>query len=219
MPARAVRAQAREARPGGIAFLEHRGFREIGREWQGRLTVAAVPAAALAPSAPAAVRVARQGIALTTLAAERERAPDRARLLRALDALEAECEAGVPRNGPPPARAPGTFARRLAADPLLLPDGYFLAKDGARYVGLSSLSRADYSPAVFKQGLTGVLRAYRGRGIATALKLETVRYARAHGYAEIRTWNAAGNAPMLRINDALGFRKDPVSVELERRPP
>jgi GNAT superfamily N-acetyltransferase len=67
-------------------------------------------------------------------------------------------------------------------------------------------------PGIIYQGLTGVLRDYRGRGIAMALKVRTVRYARANGYREIRTWNDVRNRKMLRINDALGFAKQPASI-------
>jgi len=70
-------------------------------------------------------------------------------------------------------------------------------------------------PGIIYQGLTGVLREYRGRGIAMALKLQTVRYARDHGYREIRTWSDARNRPMLRIKEAMGFVKQPASINFE----
>ena len=65
---------------------------------------------------------------------------------------------------------------------------------------------------VLYTGFTGVRREYRGRGIAMALKLRAVDYAKSHGYREIRTWNSTLNAPMLGINVRLGFVKQPVWI-------
>jgi hypothetical protein len=49
-----------------------------------------------------------------------------------------------------------------------------------------------------------------------ALKLQTVRYAREHGYREIRTGNDARNRPMLRINEAMEFVKQPAWITFEK---
>ena len=67
-------------------------------------------------------------------------------------------------------------------------------------------------PGVIYQHLTAVLRDERGKGIAMALKLKTIEYARAEGLREIRTWNASINRPMLAINEALGFAKQPAWI-------
>jgi mycothiol synthase len=63
-------------------------------------------------------------------------------------------------------------------------------------------------------GYTGVLRAYRGRGVATALKVAAVQWARARGMAYIYTGNDLTNAPMLAINSQLGFEPLPASAQL-----
>jgi GNAT superfamily N-acetyltransferase len=60
--------------------------------------------------------------------------------------------------------------------------------------------------------LTGVTRAYRRRGIALALKLRTIAYAKAHGCPVIRTWNASTNGVILSINDRLGFVRQPAAI-------
>ncbi len=72
-------------------------------------------------------------------------------------------------------------------------------------------------PGVLFQGFTGILREYRGKGVAMALKMLTVKYARTHEYREIRTGNNTRNRPMLRINEAMGFVKQPVWIEFEKR--
>ena len=72
-------------------------------------------------------------------------------------------------------------------------------------------------PHVLHQDLTGVLAEYRGRGIAQALKVRTIQFARERGYREIRTSNDSTNAPMLHINDLIGFRRGSPIIIFERR--
>ena len=45
-----------------------------------------------------------------------------------------------------------------------------------------------------------------------ALKLKAVEYARSHGLKQIRTWNDSLNRPMLAINEALGFAREPAWI-------
>ena len=54
--------------------------------------------------------------------------------------------------------------------------------------------------------LTAVKRAWRGRGIARALKAAQIGWAKANGYELLRTQNDERNAPMRRLNDQLGYR-------------
>jgi len=46
-----------------------------------------------------------------------------------------------------------------------------------------------------------------------------VEYARAHGIREIKTWNDQRNQPMLRINEAMGFVKQPAWIEMRKVAP
>ncbi|WP_344630416.1 GNAT family N-acetyltransferase [Streptomyces glaucosporus] len=55
-------------------------------------------------------------------------------------------------------------------------------------------------------GMTGTRRAYRGRGLARAVKLHSLVRARAAGCTEAFTGNDAANAPMLAVNARLGYR-------------
>lgn len=148
--------------------------------------------------------MAGQGIAITTLAAERA---DGADALRRAYELRRDLQMDVPALDPV---VPPSFEEFVAGEiesPTALSEAFFLAREGDRYVGLSFLLKRPAQPDVLTQTLTGVVPDRRGRGIALALKLRTVRYARAHGYREIRTGNDSRNAPILRINDALGFER------------
>jgi RimJ/RimL family protein N-acetyltransferase len=167
-----------------------------------------------APFSGAEARPAAEGITITTLAAERQRDPE---ALEKLHELHNTCEQDVPAVDPVTAIPFELFLAQSVDAPNALEDAHFIARDGDDYVGVSNLFRSLEDPGVLYQGLTGVRREYRGRGLAMALKLQTVRYAREHGYREIRTWNDTRNRPMLRINEAMGFQKQPVWIEFEKR--
>src|SRR6058998_428331 len=71
-------------------------------------------------------------------------------------------------------------------DPGLLPEAYAIAKQGDRYAGLSTVRRLDKEPRGLWQALTGVRREYRGKGVAFAMKLKVIEYARKNGYKKSR---------------------------------
>ena len=66
-------------------------------------------------------------------------------------------------------------------------------------------------------GTTGVLRAFRGQGLAKLLKMHGIRYALEHGDQEIRTFNDHINTAMLEMNAKLGFSRGPVELRFCKR--
>ncbi|MGE5673826.1 MAG: GNAT family N-acetyltransferase [Mycobacterium leprae] len=80
-----------------------------------------------------------------------------------------------------------------------------LALDGERLVGMSILGMPRTEGAGAIIDYTGVLREFRGRGIAMATKLLTIEAAAAAGAPYIRTNNDPDNPPMLAVNRRLGF--------------
>jgi GNAT superfamily N-acetyltransferase len=212
----ALRATTQESRQAAVDFLLHREFAELQRYWESRLDVAGFDAAAFAT---AEARAAQQGITITTLAAELAREGESESLLRALYEMESAAFRDVPFPDPPTVAPFDEWREWVLHSPGGLRDAYFLARDGERFVGVSNMNRNEAQPGVIFQGFTGVIREYRGKGVAMALKLRTVRYAREHGYREIRTGNNTRNRPMLRINEAMGFQKQPVWIEFEKALP
>ena len=202
-------ARARETSVQSVRFLERRGFVERRRAWESRLEVARFDPRRFQGKAERAVR----GLVVTTVAKERERDPQ---WLAKLYDLDVEVEADIPRVGDytPPPREEHT--RLLLENPGWIPEAHFLIIDGDRYIAQSNLFRSERLPDVLYQGITGTRRHYRGRGLALALKLCTVDYARRGGYREIRTWNDSLNAPMLHINTALGFVRQPAWITFEK---
>ncbi|MBD2846902.1 GNAT family N-acetyltransferase [Paenibacillus sp. IB182496] len=89
------------------------------------------------------------------------------------------------------------------------PEHLFVALVGDIPVGVAHVLIEPESSELYCE-FTGVLRTYRGRGIATALKRHCIRHARACGVRTLRTHNDSHNAPMLAINrDRLGFKAMP----------
>ena len=58
-------------------------------------------------------------------------------------------------------------------------------------------------------GLTGVARAWRGRGVAEALKRTQIAAAKAAGMKRLLTESQHTNVPMRRLNEKLGFQPAP----------
>lgn len=88
------------------------------------------------------------------------------------------------------------------------PAGQILAADGDQFVGLSAVGYFAEDHSAYNL-MTGVLKSYRGRKIAQALKLLSVRYALSTPADVLRTHNDSENEPMLRINDKLGYVPQP----------
>ena len=63
---------------------------------------------------------------------------------------------------------------------------------------------------------TGVLRDYRGRGLALALKLLTIEAVRARGISTMTATNDSANRPMLSLNRKLGYRIVPGPRRLKK---
>ena len=94
------------------------------------------------------------------------------------------------------------------------PEGAHLALDGERIVGVAHVW-LDAEHDRMENAFTGVIREYRGRGIATALKLLTIKHARNVGVSEILTENDSENAPILAVNRKLGYKPWPGAYGLK----
>ncbi len=96
-------------------------------------------------------------------------------------------------------------------------EGFILAVDGDTWVGLSMI--VNENDDTYYNSMTGVARAYRGKGIASALKVKAIEYALAHGASGIRTHNDSTNAPMLAVNEKLGYAQKPGIYEIVKQLP
>jgi GNAT superfamily N-acetyltransferase len=84
-------------------------------------------------------------------------------------------------------------------------DLMFLALYDDEVIGCAGLTRDADRPERAENALTAVRRTWRGRGIASHLKRRTLHWAALNGLEELYTWTQAGNEPMRRLNEHLGY--------------
>jgi mycothiol synthase len=204
----AVDMWTREDMPCRVAFLEHRGFVPDMRIWSSELDLERFDPAPFAAAVEAATA---QGFRLRSLAELWGHDPD---FERKMYELWCEVHDDVP-IPPGQEQQHRTFEdwrqRNLLNNPTLFPEGYFVALDGETYAGTTQLWRAPDAGRL-RTGLTGVRRSFRRRGLALALKVHALAFARARGFRSVCTENASTNAGMLAINTRLGFVRRPAWV-------
>ncbi|MGZ6543692.1 MAG: N-acetyltransferase family protein [Actinomycetota bacterium] len=86
------------------------------------------------------------------------------------------------------------------------PEATFIALAGDEVIGYAKFSLTAAQPITAHHDLTGVKRAWRGRGVARALKATQIAWAKANGYEEVRTRNDERNAPIRHLNEEFGYR-------------
>jgi mycothiol synthase len=194
--------QVSEVQVDGLSFLANRGFVETERNKMVRLNLAGLidPDPRVPP-----------GIRLATLASR----PD---LVRGVHEVAVEAFPDIP-SADEPTEA-GTFDAFVARDvdrPGIPREGFFIAVDDAtgEVAGYASLMFDAGSTTVAYHDMTAVRRAYRGRGIAGALKRATIAWAIEHGLEALDTGNDEDNAPMRAVNLALGYRPMPDWIGLQ----
>ncbi|MGI9116590.1 MAG: GNAT family N-acetyltransferase [Gaiellales bacterium] len=192
-----VQVPCSSARPAAIGFLERRGFVEYDRMAGVELALAGLERPVVAMP---------EGVRLVSLA-------DEPALIDSLYAACCEIYADLP--DPEPV-AIGTFEEWRVRDveaggqPL---DGVLVAVAGDDVVGMTRLVMQERGRSVSHM-ITGVRRAWRGRGIALALKRAAIGWAIDRGAERMTAENALHNAPMRAINEALGFQPGADFVEL-----
>ncbi len=194
-------AMTKEDMPLDGRFAEKRGFVETKRAWESRIDPSSFDPS---PFKAYADKAASHGITMSTFAQLRERDPEFKTKLHELVNLVSE---DMPRPGEFTPVPYENWEKAELNAPGLTPDAYVIAKDGEKYVGLSALWRSETQPRDLYQGNTGVRREYRGQGIAVAMKLRVLDFARKNRYTLVKTWNDSNNAAMLGINMKLGFKR------------
>jgi ribosomal protein S18 acetylase RimI-like enzyme len=203
-----LRADAYQNLPEGVQFLEQRGFREVFRETPMHLHV---PTFNAAPYAGLVEGLHARGIEIRTLR-ELERDADHGRRVYDLYWVVAE---DVPREGALNVMPFQEWAKWTLRDPSVPHDGYFVALCEGEYVGLAEFG-VKPGTDVLQGGLVGVKRAFRRKGVALALHVRAIAYARAHNYARIVTSTAATNVAMRSLYKGLGFVRQPDWIQMEK---
>ncbi len=89
------------------------------------------------------------------------------------------------------------------------PDATFVALAAGEAVGYAKFSLTAAQPRVAFHDMTGVKRAWRGRGVAGALKRAQIGWAKENGFERLETANEMRNEPIRRLNAHLGYRAAP----------
>lgn len=200
----------REDKPQGIRFLQKRGFRQTMR-W---------PVSEINPStfdstsfAERFERLRAGGTTLHTLAELQISDP---LYKEKLYELEWEGTQDEPHPDTPTKMTFEQFVKSYFEIPGFLPEGWTIAVDGDQYVGMSEL-RKDLNDATRLQtGFTCTARSHRRRGLATAMKIRGLEFAKAYGAQVIRTGNEESN-PMYQINLNVGFEPRPAWLAFEKK--
>ena len=151
-----------------------------------------------------------QGIVMTTVEAWKD--PDK---MRKLYELDWHTRQDIPTSLPILVEPFEDFERRTKA-PDRRPDRTWVALDKERPVAMTYLKFPPVRGTVWT-GYTCSDPRYRGRGLARAIKLQSLVQAIELGVPVVRTDNDGENAPMLHINERLGYERRPGFVEHHKR--
>jgi hypothetical protein len=183
-----------------IDVLRERGFREERRERFWELDLTANRERLLAMAEDSRRRMREAGIRLLTL--DRDEDPAR---YRKLWGMSNEAGKDVPTTVP---HTPWPFEKfeRWLTSPGIREDRVWIARLDDAIVGVSILSYPPLRGVVVTEW-TGTARSVRGRGVARALKCESVLQAISLGVPRVRTDNDGQNAPILHINATMGYER------------
>jgi hypothetical protein len=192
-----------------VDTVTKRGYREERRQRFWELDLVANRAKLDAMAAESRAKMRKENIRVLTI--DRDTDPEKwKKLWRMTD----EAVADIPTTAPFTETTFDDFMKWMRS-PGLHEDRIWIARDGDAILGVSILS---YPPkrGVVSTDWTGVARAGRGRGVARAVKCETVMQAIALGVDRIRTDNDFKNTPILHINETMGYKRRPDGIQYMR---
>lgn len=207
---RTLIAFTQESQARSVRFLSNRGFRVALREPRSQLAVQAFDSARFAALMQA---VDAAGVRLYSATELSARDAD---WQRKLWEIRWPIRQDIPSSQAKERESLEAFVNLFLSGPTFTPDGFYVAvaPDGA-YIGYSMVEISATDPTKLYTRTTGVLRAWRRRGIATALKLRIIDFAKAYGATTIETDNEESN-PMYQLNLALGFTPLPAWLTFKR---
>jgi RimJ/RimL family protein N-acetyltransferase len=198
--AKAITAWAWEDDALHRGVLDKRGYREERRSRFWELDLVANKDRIEKMTDESRARMRKDGIEILTLA--RDADPDK---FHKLKRMSDEAESDIPTTVP---HVPLPFEQFMLwfGSPGLREDRIWIAREDGDIVGISQLSYPPVRGFVMTDW-TGTARKVRGRGVARALKCETLMQAMALGVDRVRTDNDSTNVPILHINETMGYRR------------
>ncbi|MFW6040313.1 MAG: GNAT family N-acetyltransferase [Thermoplasmatota archaeon] len=200
---------AREDKERAIRFIKDRDFKETMKMWEAELKVNEFD---FDEYSGLQGKLSEEGIVLTSLAELEMNENNKKKLY--------ELNEDIMEDVPMPDEYTRTdyerFIKRTFDHPEFFPEGYIIATKDDDFIGLSRHWLKDEENALFT-GLTGVRRGYRGKGIATAMKVEAIKTAKENDIKKIKTMNETGNEDILHINKKMGFEIKPAWIDFEKQ--
>jgi GNAT superfamily N-acetyltransferase len=187
-----LRSRIHEREQEAIESVQRRGFRITSRDTELYLELAEVEPPEVDPP---------EGIEIVLWA-------DRPELARGLHEATFEAQPDVP-GSEDWSGEPFEVWERMHR-----PEVMFTAVAGTEVVGFAELFLTKARPEVAVHMMIGVKRAWRGRGIAGALKRAQIAWAKESGYERMQTANELRNEPIRRLNAQLGYREGFGRVEV-----
>jgi GNAT superfamily N-acetyltransferase len=186
------------------------GYREVRRERVWQLDLVGGRTRLLATAEKTREEMNRHGVTMITL--DRDTDPN---TLQKLYTLDLEATEDIPTTVPHTAPTFEEWSKHWFDHPGHRKDRFWIARDGDQVVGMSIIG---YPPrrGVPSTSFTGTARSVRGRGIARALKYQTVAQAIELGAKMVETANDAENAPILHLNEEMGYQPVAPWLELHR---
>lgn len=198
----------REAAPDLLEAVLARGYIETGRQRYWELDLHHHRERILALTKGAIARAQQRGVRLLTLA--EDLAPEQE---VELHACYEETREDMPSTVPWTGLSPELFKKWLD-DPQKRRDRFWIARVDDSLAGMSLLAYPAFEGGLVSTAWTGVARRFRGTGLALTLKLATLAQAIELGVARVRTDNDSRNAPILHLNEELGYAEVPGHVKL-----
>jgi mycothiol synthase len=193
-----LETSVREDDPESLAWADRRGFREVSRNSRLVLDLTTIEAPAVDPP---------QGVELTTWAQR----PD---LIQAIYEVASEAYPDEPGSENRPIDPFEVWLSKDMQGHSDMPEATFVALLGGEVVGYAKLVRSSSREGVAIHDMTGVKRAFRGRGIAGALKRAEIGWAKEQGLEKLETSNEVRNEPIRRLNERYGYVVTPGEVVL-----
>ncbi len=198
---------------GSLEWAQKHGYKEIGRRIESYVEVKTFDGG---PLQDVVARVESSGIRLATVT-EFLRGRDEPAIEKFWhDLWEAEAPIweDVPWASPPPHWTYEKFKKMAVDSGKMLNDATIVALDGERIAAFTTTGKQGTDRGY--TWTTGTGRDYRGRGLATALKLKMLAAAKAAGLRAMLTTNDEPNKAMRGINAKLGYVMLPAHIELEK---
>ena len=204
-----ITSMVNEIHSRGVLFLENRGFTMSMKEQESQLDLTIYNQEKYKKELD---RVLNQGFRIVTLS--QFRMEDKKADYKCWQ-FERVVSPDMPWTDPITVPEFDHYKEYLLSHPRFNPDSWFVVLDNETIVGLNNLWTTSMKK-IISTGLTGVLRKYRRKGVATALKHTNLAWAKNQGYESIRTNNVDSNKGMLSINLNIGFKFMPAWMVFDK---